>query len=82
MQMNSFSNDRMLYPLYIDLEGKGRFLTPAWPAFSIEGTQVAYVHPTAPSIVKAGERFEAGRAERRRSLESRHRARFRVTRFR
>ncbi len=58
MQMNSFSNDRMLYPLYIDLEGKGRFLTPAWPAYSIEGTQVAYVHPTAPSIVRAGERFE------------------------
>ncbi len=58
MQMNSFSNDRMLYPLYIDLEGKGRFLTPAWPAFSIQGTQVAYVHPTAPSIVKVGERFE------------------------
>ncbi|MBZ5608978.1 MAG: DUF3604 domain-containing protein [Acidobacteriia bacterium] len=58
MQMNSFSNDRMLYPLYIDLEGKGRFLTPAWPAFSIQGTQVAYVHPTAPSVVRAGERFE------------------------
>jgi hypothetical protein len=58
MQMNSFSNDRMLYPIYIDLEGKGRFLTPAWPAFSIAGNQVAYVRVTAPSIVRPGERFE------------------------
>ncbi|HYL38013.1 MAG TPA: DUF3604 domain-containing protein [Bryobacteraceae bacterium] len=58
MLMNSFSNDRMLYPVYIDLESQGRFLTPAWPAFSIQGAQVTYVRPTAPSIVQTGERFE------------------------
>ena len=57
MLMNSFSNDRMLYPVYIDLEGKGRFLTLAWPAFSTLGDQVSYVRPTAPSVVQTGERF-------------------------
>ena len=58
MLMNTFSNDRMLYPVYVDLEGKGRYLTPAWPGFSILGNQVSYVRPTAPSIVQTGERFK------------------------
>ncbi len=58
MQMNSFSNDRMLYPVYVDLEGRGRFLTLAWPAFSILGKGVTAVRATAPSILQAGERFE------------------------
>ncbi len=58
MQMISFSNDRMLYPLYVDLEGKGRFLTPSWPAFSTTGSRTTAVRATAPSIVKTGERFE------------------------
>lgn len=57
MLMNTFSNDRMLYPVYIDLDGQGLFLTPAWPAFSILGDQVSYVRPTAPSVVQSGERF-------------------------
>ena len=57
MLMNTFSNDRMLYPIYVDLDGKGLFLSPAWPAFSILGEGVSYVRPTAPSVVATGERF-------------------------
>ena len=58
MLMNTFSNDRMLYPIYIDLEGKGLYLTPAWPGFSILGNHVSYVRPTAPSVVQSGEKFK------------------------
>ena len=58
LKMPSFSSDKLLYPIYVDLEGNGKFLTPPWPAIGVTGNQPAAVRATAPSIVAPGERFE------------------------
>ncbi|HTM47319.1 MAG TPA: DUF3604 domain-containing protein [Bryobacteraceae bacterium] len=58
-RMPGFSNDRFLLPVYADIKGDGCFLTLSWPAIAVQGKQVAAVKMFAPSIVKAGERFEA-----------------------
>ena len=58
LKMPSFSNDELLYPIYVDLEGGEKFLSPAWPAFRVIGNGPATVRATAPSIVAPGERFQ------------------------
>jgi hypothetical protein len=58
LRMPTFSNDKLLHPIYIDLEANGKFLTPEWPRFNVIGNQTASVRATAPSIVTPGERFE------------------------
>jgi hypothetical protein len=58
LKMPSFSNDKLMFPIYVDLEGKHKFLTPAWPHFTVIGNQAAAVRVTAPSVAAAGEKFE------------------------
>lgn len=58
LKMPSFSNDKLLYPIYVDLEANRKFLTPAWPALNVIGNQAAAVRAIAPSIVAPGEKFE------------------------
>ena len=55
--MQSFQTDAALFPLYVDLDGEGKFLTPKWPVFAIEGNEVESVRGIVPSIVEPGERF-------------------------
>lgn len=56
VKLQNFSNDRVILPVHVDLEGKGEPLTPAWPSFEILGaSDVRYVSVIAPSIVKTGE---------------------------
>ena len=57
-KMQSFSNDKYLLPVYASLKANEPLLTLDWPAISVEGNQAAAVKVFAPSIVKAGERFE------------------------
>jgi len=57
-RVQSFTNDRLLLPLYVDLEGTGIFLTPEWPGIEIIGGEVKAVVGFAPSIVKSGASFE------------------------
>jgi hypothetical protein len=57
-QMPSFSNDKFLLPVYVSLMKDGPMITPAWPPVRVQGNAVAAVKGFAPSIVKAGERFE------------------------
>ncbi|MCL4402087.1 MAG: DUF3604 domain-containing protein, partial [Acidobacteria bacterium] len=57
-RMQSFGNDQVLLPLYFDLEAKGLYLTPLWPAFQVQGKAASAVRVTAPSIVRPGEKFE------------------------
>ena len=56
-RLQTWSTDQLLLPIYFDFEGKGDFLTPRWPAVSIEGGKVEAVTAIAPSVVLPGERF-------------------------
>jgi hypothetical protein len=47
-----------MFPLYVDLEGKGNFLSPRWPKFNIIGGPAARVTAFAPSVLAPGERFD------------------------
>lgn len=58
MLIQRFSTDRLLFPLYVDLEGKGTFFTPEWPALTVVGREAQRVVAFAPSIVKVGESFD------------------------
>ena len=58
-RVQTIANDRLLLPLYLDLEGRGQFLTPAWPAFRVVGQpEVKEVRAFVPSIVAVGEPFD------------------------
>jgi hypothetical protein len=52
------STDRFLLPIYLDLEGRGNFLTPVWPALELIGIEPRTVRAVAPSVVATGEPFE------------------------
>ena len=54
----TFATDEAMLPIYIDLDGSGHFLTPAWPSYAISGSAAAGVTAVAPSIVKPGEPFD------------------------
>lgn len=60
MRLQHWSNDRVLLPVYLDLEGKGQLMTPTWPSFEVAGqSAVKFVNGiVTPSIVTPGERFE------------------------
>ncbi len=55
--LQTFSSDQLLLPLYLDLEANGVFLTPRWPAVTVEGNEVRAVSAIAPSVVAVGESF-------------------------
>jgi len=46
-----------LLPIYVDLEGKGQFLTPALPGYSVVGRGVQSARAVVPSVVAVGESF-------------------------
>jgi hypothetical protein len=56
--IQSFSNDQLILPLYIDLEGKGNFFTPKWPSIKVVGSEVKAVKGFAPSILRCNEPFD------------------------
>jgi hypothetical protein len=56
--IQSFSNDQLILPLYIDLEGKGNFFTPKWPSIKVVGSEIKAVKGFAPSILKCNESFD------------------------
>ncbi len=66
-KLQTWSNDRVTFPTWVDLEGRGWLLTPVWPALEVVGEeQVAALNAVAPSVVEPGERFGlAVRAEDR-----------------
>ncbi|HTM48078.1 MAG TPA: DUF3604 domain-containing protein [Bryobacteraceae bacterium] len=58
LRVQSWTNDRVLLPLTIDPDGKGRLLTPRWPSYEVIGGREARgVNAVAPSIVRPGEKF-------------------------
>ena len=50
--------DELLFPFYVDLEGKGNYLTPRWPKKVVIGEAVESAHGFAPSVVGVNEAFE------------------------
>jgi hypothetical protein len=57
-KIQTWSTDRLLLPLYLDLDGSGLLLTPHWPALEVVGGPVHAVRAVAPSVVAVGEPFE------------------------
>jgi hypothetical protein len=56
--VQSYSTDSLLLPVYVDLEGKQNYLTPAWPSLRVTGQKAERATVIAPSVVAAGEPFE------------------------
>ncbi len=55
----AFSNDELVLPVYVDIDGSGTYLTPALPGIEVVGEpEVHAVRLLAPSVVAAGEPFE------------------------
>jgi len=57
-RIQTWSTDRLMFPLYLDLDGSGLFLTPEWPGLEVAGGEPHSVTAVAPSVVAAGEGFE------------------------
>lgn len=57
-RIQTYSNDRMPLPVYVDLEGNDNFFTLPIIEHKVVGTAVSGVHAFAPSIVAVGEAFE------------------------
>ena len=52
------STRRLVLPVYVDLDGGGKFFSPAWDSLAVEGAPaVASLDVFAPSVVAPGERF-------------------------
>lgn len=58
LELQTTQVEGAMFPLYVDLEGNGNFLSPRWPTFTIEGGAPARVTATAPSVVKRDETFD------------------------
>ena len=58
-QVQTFSIDGLLLPVYMDLTGEGPFLSPRWPALRVIGQPITRsVRGFVPSVVAPGESFE------------------------
>ncbi len=58
LRVPTFSVDRFIVPIYVDLDGSGVFLTSDWPELAIVGRPaVAAVRLLAPSVLTPGEVF-------------------------
>ncbi len=58
LRMQEWSNDRVVFKTFLDLEGQGWLLTPHWPSMEVTGDDsVQFVSAIAPSIVHPGEEF-------------------------
>jgi len=55
--MQTFSNDRAAFPLYVDLDGSSDFFSLPIQAIPVAGTDIAGLHGFAPSVVGIAETF-------------------------
>ena len=60
LKVQTFTTDALVFAVYVDLDGKGRFFTPRWPSVPVLGGAVRSVWALAPSVVDAGETFTLG----------------------
>ncbi len=58
LKLQNWSNDRVVFKTFLDLEGKGWLLSPLWPSIEVIGeSRVQFVNAVAPSVVEPGEKF-------------------------
>ena len=58
LSLQNWSNDRVVFKTFLDLEGNGWLLTPKWPALEVVGKKsIRFVSAIGPSVVEAGEEF-------------------------
>lgn len=58
LRLQTWSNDRVVFKTFLDLEANGWLLTPRWPAMVVVGEEpVRFVNAIAPSVVEPGEQF-------------------------
>lgn len=58
LKIQNWSNDRVVFKTFLDLEGNGWLLTPEWPALEVVGEEaIRFVNAIGPSVVAAGEDF-------------------------
>ena len=56
--VQSISTRRFVLPVYVDLDGGGKFFSPGWDSLAVVGdTEVESIDVFAPSVVRPGERF-------------------------
>jgi hypothetical protein len=60
LKVQTFTTDALVFAVYVDLDGKGRFFTPRWPSVPVVGGPVRSVWALAPSVVDSGEPFALG----------------------
>ncbi|HEX2465143.1 MAG TPA: DUF3604 domain-containing protein [Thermoanaerobaculia bacterium] len=59
LRLQTVSTDNLLLPIYVDVDGKGRFVATEWPALVVSGmTEAVAAAVFAPSVVRTGERFD------------------------
>jgi hypothetical protein len=59
MRLQQWSNDRVVLPVLLDLDGDGIELTPHWPSVTVLGEAAVHgVGAVAPSVVASGESFD------------------------
>jgi hypothetical protein len=54
LELQTTQVEGAMFPLYVDLEGNGNFMSPRWPAFDIAGGPAERVSVVAPSVVEPG----------------------------
>jgi hypothetical protein len=52
------ATEDFLFPIYVDFEGKGQFMSGEWPRLRVEGVELAGLTVLAPSVVATGETFD------------------------
>ena len=58
LRLQNWSNDRFVFKTFLDLEGRGWLLSPAWPSLEVVGEEeVRFLNAIAPSIVQPDESF-------------------------
>ena len=58
LKLQNWSNDRVVFKTFLDLEANGWLLTPEWPALEVIGEErIRFVNAIAPSVVEPGEKF-------------------------
>ncbi len=58
LELQNWSNDRVVFKTFLDLEANGWLLTPEWPALEVIGEErIRFVNAIAPSVVEPGEEF-------------------------
>jgi hypothetical protein len=59
LRLQTLSTDNLLLPVFVDLDGKGRFSATGWPPLQMSGGRdVASVVVFAPSVVARNESFD------------------------